>query len=139
MSERMKYTMKRLDPTKDWDLTLFRYDVPANGTTDNAHREFWHEIEALREENRRLTAALRTLSRYGPIMGSRDEYRRGQTEVLEYIHEISREALQPATPTRDDTQRLRDALQTYAECSDGCTCGDGWSHDAAIEALQATR
>ena len=36
---------------------------------------------------------------------------------------------------RDERDRLRDALQAYAECSDGCTCGDGWSHDAAQAAL----
>lgn len=55
MSEAMKYTMRRLDPTKDWDLTLFRYDERANGSADNAHREFWNEIERLRDENTRLT------------------------------------------------------------------------------------
>lgn len=30
---------------------------------------------------------------------------------------------------------MREALRCYAECSDGCTCGDGWSHTAAQEAL----
>lgn len=29
----------------------------------------------------------------------------------------------------------QDALRGYADCRDGCTCGDGWSHDAAREAL----
>ena len=27
------------------------------------------------------------------------------------------------------------ALQEYATCGDGCTCGDGWSHDIARAAL----
>ena len=36
---------------------------------------------------------------------------------------------------RDENARLREALKTYAECSDGCTCGDGWSHDPAQAAL----
>lgn len=58
VSERMKYTMRRLDPSKEWDLTLFRYDEPARGGSDNAHREFWNEIEALREDVARLTKAI---------------------------------------------------------------------------------
>ena len=33
---------------------------------------------------------------------------------------------------------MRCTLEGYAECGDGCTCGDGWSHDAAREALQST-
>ena len=36
---------------------------------------------------------------------------------------------------RDEVARLREALKTYAECSDGCTCGDGWSHDPAQATL----
>ena len=35
----------------------------------------------------------------------------------------------------DVIERLRAALRYYAECSDGCTCGDGWDHTAAKEAL----
>ena len=27
------------------------------------------------------------------------------------------------------------ALRSYAACSDGCTCGDGWDHNIACEAL----
>ena len=27
------------------------------------------------------------------------------------------------------------ALESYAGCGDGCTCGDGWSHKSADEAL----
>ena len=46
----MKYSMCRLDAAKNWELTLFRYDEIANCKTDNAHREFWHEIEGLREK-----------------------------------------------------------------------------------------
>ena len=38
-------------------------------------------------------------------------------------------------PLRDENKRLREALKTYAECSDGCTCGDGWSHDPAQATL----
>lgn len=28
-----------------------------------------------------------------------------------------------------------EALESYAECGDGCTCGDGWDHIIAREAL----
>ena len=28
------------------------------------------------------------------------------------------------------------ALEAYAECGDGCTCGDGWSHEPAKDALR---
>lgn len=37
-----------------------------------------------------------------------------------------------------EVRRLREALKEYAGCGDGCTCGDGWSHDTAIEALEAS-
>lgn len=30
-----------------------------------------------------------------------------------------------------ENARLAAALEHYATCSDGCTCGDGWSHDLA--------
>jgi hypothetical protein len=33
-------------------------------------------------------------------------------------------------------QVLLHALESYSECSDGCTCGDGWSHEFAIKALE---
>jgi len=52
------------------------------------------ELTALRAENARLRKALKTLSRYVVIMGSRGEYQQGQLDVLEYIHEISNAALQ---------------------------------------------
>jgi hypothetical protein len=38
-----------------------------------------------------------------------------------------------------DNAALREALKGYAACGDGCTCGDGWSHDAAREALSITK
>ena len=40
---------------------------------------------------------------------------------------------------REQVKVLRAALGSYAECCDGCTCGDGWSHDIAIEALEQTK
>ncbi len=30
------------------------------------------------------------------------------------------------------------ACEHYAECGDGCTCGDGWSHDVALAAIAKT-
>ncbi len=27
------------------------------------------------------------------------------------------------------------ACEHYAECGDGCTCGDGWGHDVALAAI----
>ena len=36
----------------------------------------------------------------------------------------------------NEIETMRDALKTYAECSDGCTCGAGWSHEAARDALK---
>lgn len=35
----------------------------------------------------------------------------------------------------DKARKLREVLKHYATCSDGCTCGDGWSHEMAKEAL----
>ena len=40
---------------------------------------------------------------------------------------------------REQVKVLRAALGSYAECCDGCTCGDGRSHDIAIEALEQTK
>ena len=34
-----------------------------------------------------------------------------------------------------EINRLREALIHYSTCGDGCTCGDGWDHKAAREAL----
>ncbi len=28
------------------------------------------------------------------------------------------------------------ALESYASCCDGCTCGDSWSHDVAEKVLK---
>jgi hypothetical protein len=37
---------------------------------------------------------------------------------------------------RERVKVLTECAEYYASCSgEGCTCGDGWSHDAAIEAL----
>jgi hypothetical protein len=33
------------------------------------------------------------------------------------------------------TGSLKSALQGYATCHEGCTCGDGWSHSPAREVL----
>lgn len=35
-----------------------------------------------------------------------------------------------------ENKQLREALESYAICSDGCTCGDGWDHKIAQEALR---
>ncbi len=34
-----------------------------------------------------------------------------------------------------EIERLREALEHYASCSDGCICDDGWDHTVAIDAL----
>lgn len=36
-------------------------------------------------------------------------------------------------------EKARKGLERYAFCCDGCTCGDGWDHDAAQEALAALK
>lgn len=33
---------------------------------------------------------------------------------------------------------MREALSHYAQCSDGCTCDDGWNHTAVEQALSQT-
>jgi hypothetical protein len=40
---------------------------------------------------------------------------------------------------RKINQILQDALEGYAQCCDRCTCGDGWSHNGAIEALKRAK
>ena len=51
----------------------------------------------------------------------------------------SRAESQEIDTLREQVKVLRSALGSYAECCDGCTCGDGWSHDIAIEALEQTK
>ena len=50
-----------------------------------------------------------------------------------------REAQKEVDELREQVKVLREALGSYAECCDGCTCGDGWNHDIAIEALEQTK
>lgn len=38
---------------------------------------------------------------------------------------------------RAKLELCKEALESYATCSDGCTCGDGWSHNPAKETLTA--
>lgn len=48
------------------------------------------------------------------------------------------DALKPSAG-REMVQKLeeaREALKFYAECCDGCTCGDGWDHHMARTALE---
>ena len=33
-------------------------------------------------------------------------------------------------------RELVEALEGYATCGDGCTCGDGWDHSSAKRAIQ---
>lgn len=42
-------------------------------------------------------------------------------------------------PILEKLRVLTKALEHYATCSDGCTCGDGWSHDIAIRALETAK
>jgi hypothetical protein len=44
----------------------------------------------------------------------------------------------PLADLRKRVAVLEGALRHYAECSEGCTCGDGWSHDVAKMALSET-
>lgn len=34
---------------------------------------------------------------------------------------------------------LAEALTHYAQCGDGCACGDGWDHTVALDALAANQ
>jgi hypothetical protein len=40
---------------------------------------------------------------------------------------------------REIAERLAWALEAYAMCEDGCTCGDGWGHSTARDALTEYR
>jgi hypothetical protein len=63
---------------------------------------------------------------------------RGSVVIMskEDCDEIVADHNQVLDALRAENERLRDALRSYAECSDGCTCGDGWSHDEAVAALK---
>ena len=48
------------------------------------------------------------------------------------------ERVQPQPQLAKDYAAAVEILKQYAQCGDGCTCGDGWSHDAAEEFLSET-
>ena len=59
----------------------------------------------------------------------------------EVINHALREEVIPLTvgmKLEQTVETLREALENYATCGDGCTCGDGWGHEVAIEALKET-
>ncbi len=56
------------------------------------------------------------------------EYADAQTEAF-------RHASDDGIAAEAENKRLREALENYATCCDGCTCGDGWNHDVARAAL----
>lgn len=65
---------------------------------------------------------------------STDGIRKDGLYTMEQVRDLVRLAFLASDAT-DEIDRLREALRSYASCSDGCTCGDGWSHDVAREAL----
>lgn len=79
-----------------------------------------------RAEIERLEAALLE-SRAAEEKAKQDRNRIGVEIRREFLHKLSEK--------EKECQRLREALQGYAECGDGCTCGDGWSHEPARAAL----
>ena len=56
-------------------------------------QDIYTRNEELVAENAKLVAALGAIARRGPIMGSRDEYRRGQLDALEACREVANDAL----------------------------------------------
>jgi hypothetical protein len=52
--------------------------------------------------------------------------------------ETARDLSKRLEKAQEEIARLRGALEHYAECGDGCTCGDGWDHKTAQEALKET-
>lgn len=60
-------------------------------------------------------------------------------DILENLVQIGIQQEEEIKVLREQVKVLREALGSYAECCDGCTCGDGWSHDIAIEALERTK
>lgn len=67
-------------------------------------------------------------------------------QQLDAAHEVHRldiqtqaEMVTKLEQTQAGCTALREALAEYATCQDdGCTCGDGWSHDTARDALAQT-
>ena len=60
-------------------------------------------------------------------------------EAVYELTDLVAEQEETISSLREQVKVLREALMAYSECCDGCTCGDGWDHDIAIEALEQTK
>ena len=66
---------------------------------------------------------------------AREELAMAEATILQLEREASNAWKAALEDAADEIVKLRDALKSYAACGDGCTCGDGWSHDTANAAL----
>ncbi len=55
----------------------------------------------------------------------------GRAGTLCVDHDVADELVRLLNGCTD----LLAACEHYAECGDGCTCGDGWGHDVALAAI----
>ena len=63
---------------------------------NKVYGELKDERDTLHAELARMREALERIARHGVIMGSKDDYRQGQLDVLESVHAIAQAALQPS-------------------------------------------
>ena len=150
-----KHKANFLWPHNDESIEALGYEF-ANAKTEEYREEMWKgimsEIESLRKRVKELeeeVKAYRDFDKFQePEWVKENESLRKRVKELEAELKERQEAFDRASccvvEERLVNERLekkleiaRDALEDYASCSDGCTCGDGWSHDSAKEALAA--
>jgi uncharacterized small protein (DUF1192 family) len=91
-----------------------------------------NDRETARDLSKRLEKAQEEIARLKRILALRPDDIATSTPAIA-IHLNSEN-----NSLREEIARLRAALEDYAECGDGCTCGDGWDHKTAQEALKET-
>ena len=111
--ELMKYSMQPMDG--EGHLTLYRYDQLAVGGADNAHLEFWQEIEELRKQLADAKATIAALqARVRELEDGTNALLNQQSERLAAENEkltMALSQLTQRTAERDTARRRVDELE----------------------------
>ena len=118
-------------------------------TSDENSKSYFAKYLVEKNKRRHLDDQLAGMTK------ERDQYKGLYLNVIEFLQddEAREKELSACQKERDESvqaemenheriaaaqareAKLREALEFYGACDDGCTCGDGWNHDVAWEAL----